>query len=287
VDSTTPEEPPVEKAPPIPDLGFFGGPPRTGTSTFASQPSSTFGAPPTSLFGTVPASPQFGTIPIPSQFGPPPAAPPFGAPPVGYYPAAASSRGLGGLPAWAIVLIAVPVVLVLVGILAAIAIPVFLDQRAKALDAATTVVFPASIENLPRQTGIDAKNATDSVLNALPRDFRDAQAGIYSDGSTHQIVVLSMRPPKGSGRIPIDASVTDFWAGARHGTPTSVTMSEPVDRDAGRLGGRMSCATLTGASTGQICVAVDSIVLVAVFDLSPSQDRNLPLRVREAVVHRS
>ncbi|MDQ1643565.1 MAG: hypothetical protein QOJ90_2916 [Actinomycetota bacterium] len=285
MDSTTPEEPPVAKAPPIPDLGFFAGPPRSGASSFATQPSSTFGAAPPSQFGGPPPS-QFGGPP-PSQFGTAPAPSQFGTGPAGYYPPAAASRGLGGLPAWAIVVIAVPVGLALLGILAAIAVPVFLNQRAKALDAATTVVFPASIENLPRQTGIDAQNAMDSVLSRLPRDFRDAQAGIYSDRSRHQIVVLSMRPPKGAGRIPIDASVTDFWAGAHHGTPTSVTMSEPVDRDAGRLGGRMSCATLTGASTGQVCVAVDSIVLVAVFDLSPSPDRNLPLRVREAVVHRS
>lgn len=51
-------------------------------------------------------------------------------------PGTAPVPAKGGMPAWAIVLIVVPVAFVIIGILAAIAIPVFLNQREKAADAA-------------------------------------------------------------------------------------------------------------------------------------------------------
>jgi hypothetical protein len=69
--------------------------------------------------------------------------------------------------------------------------------------------------------------------------------------------------------------------------PKGVVVSQENDRDAGRLGGRISCATISGASTGQVCIAVDSVVMVTVIDLTPAVDQDLPRRAREAVVHRS
>jgi type II secretory pathway pseudopilin PulG len=293
--------PPEDTTPrrPIPDLGFFGGPAKPrGSSTFGAPANAPGPRPPGGQFGGAPSTSQVGSAPSVSQFAPPPsqfgAAPsaPLGTAPTVYAgppPAytAYPHSGKSGLPVWAIVLIAVPAFFVVLGILAAIAIPVFLNQRAKGLDADTTVAYPASIQNLQRETGPEAKNQLQSVLSELPAaDYREVQGAIYSDGPEHVLLVFSARPLAGSGPIQIDDAVAGFQNGLISGLPPGVKVSQPADRDAGPLGGRISCVTLSGASSGQICVAVDSVIAVTVIDMSSSPDRNLPRQVRETVVHR-
>ena len=86
----------------------------------------------------------------------------------------------------------------------------------------------------------------------------------------------------------MDDVIAGFQRGLNSDTPGGVTYSEWRDHAAGLLGGRISCATLAGDLTGQVCVEVESTTLLAVVDLVPnaSLETDLPLRVREAVIQR-
>lgn len=76
---------------PIPDLGFFAGPPTRGSSTFGgARPTPPIGPPATGQFGAAPVN-QFGTAPA-STFGTPSAlVPSYGAGPAGPPARSASS----------------------------------------------------------------------------------------------------------------------------------------------------------------------------------------------------
>lgn len=282
----TEQAPPEGSEPrPIPDLGFFAGPPTRGSSTFGgARPTPPIGPPATGQFGAAPGN-QFGAAPAVATVPPPVYAPPvYGTPPI-YGPPPGRRRG--GLPGWVIVLICVSLVPIVIGVLAAIVIPVFLNQRAKALDVATTVTFPANIGDLSRETGPEVEEQLRLMLSGAPAGVRESQGAIYSGQSKHTLLVWSARLPKGSGSGDLNDAIAGFQDGLLKNTPPGVTVSEPADRDAGRLGGRINCATYGGAMIGQICLAVDSAVIVTIVDLVRTPDPDLPRRVREAVVHRS
>jgi hypothetical protein len=191
----------------------------------------------------------------------------------------------GVLPAWAVVLVSVVVGTLVVGLLAAIAVPVFLHQRADSLAAATTVSLPPSIENLSRVTGPDADSMLIAVMNQYPDPPPLLQGAVYSDRDRHTLVVFTMKWTEALDADYRRGVIARFEAGV-HRQPAGVHASDAADRDAGRLGGRMSCVTLTGTSIGQACVAVDPAAIVVVYDFSPSLDTDLPRRAREAVEHR-
>jgi hypothetical protein len=194
----------------------------------------------------------------------------------------------GGMPGWAIALIAVAVSVLIVMVLAAIAIPTFLDQREKErAEATTTFVWPATIEGLPQSTDTDELASLQDTVNNFPAEARDPQSGIYTDGTTRRIVLVSALFPRPAGR----ADMRDLFAGFEDGlvsnAPPGVTMSEPFDREPGRLGGRIRCATMSGAVNGQLCMAADSASMLTIVDVSPGQpDPELPRRVRETLIHR-
>ncbi len=192
------------------------------------------------------------------------------------------------MPGWAIALIAVVVSVFIVLVLAAIAIPTFLDQRERERAAATnTIVLPATIEGLPRSTDTEQQASLQSLLDGMPSELRDPQGAIYSDGAAHTIVVMSGRFPQPAGRADMRDLMAGFDDGLVSNAPPGVTMSDPSDREPGRLGGRIRCATMSGAASGQICMAADSASMLSITDVSPAPDPDLPRRVREAVIHRS
>jgi hypothetical protein len=148
------------------DLGFFASapvrPPAEVVAPDQSPVDNRFGGPP------APPAPPPGQFAPPSQFAPPPpgqfaAAAPFGAP-VGHpqqsYPPVQQRRGM---PAWAIVAICVPAALIVVGILAAIAIPVFLNAR-------NTPVAPESLGGMSATTDPQMTQAVTTVKDQLTRD---------------------------------------------------------------------------------------------------------------------
>jgi hypothetical protein len=275
---------------PVPDLGFFApvGPVRS------QQPPPTQHAVPPNQFAPPPS--QFAAPPSPfaappSPFGAP-LVTPFGTAPPAYatYPAV---QQRGGIPGWLIALIAVVVGFVIIAVLAAVAIPVFLDQRAKATAAGSTIpeapaiVLPATVEGLSRSTDPEVQARMQSLLRGLPSAVSDGQGAIYTDGSAHTIVLMSARFAHRVGPAEMSNVMAGFDNGLVSNAPPGVTMSKPFDREPGRIGGRLRCATMSGAASGQVCMSADSTSMLSISAVSPGRpDPDLPLRVREAVILR-
>jgi hypothetical protein len=113
--------------------------------------------------------------PPPGQFGPPPPQVPFGGPPAyGQPPYPPVKRS--GLPVWAIVAICVPAGVVVIAILAAIAIPVFLNQR-------STPVMPASLGGASRSSDPTMTHAVDGVHTQLSKQNPGAKVDVAGYGS--------------------------------------------------------------------------------------------------------
>ena len=88
-----------------------------------------------------------------------------------------------GLPVWAIVAICVPAGLVVLGILAAIAIPVFLNQR-------STPVMPDSIRGVARSTDPAMTQAVDEIKKQVLKQNPGHKVGTAGYGSLDAGYVL-------------------------------------------------------------------------------------------------
>lgn len=264
---------------PVPDLGFFGpaGPARSQLPLPPNPPA---------VLPSQPAEAPNLFAPPAGQFGPPPVAP-FGAGSPAVYAPYPAVQQRGGLPGWAIAAICVPVVLIVMAILAAIAIPTFLDQRERASAEATTITLPEAVEGLPRSTDPEELARLESMLHNFPAGMSEPHGFVYSDGASHRIVVVSARFPYAAGPAELRNLFAGFDDGLAPNAPPGVTMSEPFDREPGRLGGRIRCSTMSGAASGQLCTAADAVSMLTIVDVSAgATDPDLPRRVREAVVSR-
>jgi len=162
---------------------------------------------------------------------------------------------------------------VIVGILAAVAIPVFLGQRD--LSKHTTVAAPELLLGMPRLTDPNSVASEQKVMT-LPGPG-DRVVGIYGIGQS-RILVLATRYHMSSH------DKRDFLAAATsEGTQQGVTLRAV---DAGKLGGSLKCGDSTQVPL-TFCVFVDggSYGIVAVMG---SDDPNSTARsAREAFVHRT
>ena len=198
-------------------------------------------------------------------------------------------KNVSGLPTWAIVAICVPVGFVILAVLAAIAVPVFVNQRDKAVVAATTVSTPAQISGMSASTNATFQAQLQSAFSNVPACtcFDPPVSSIYTDaGSTHVVVAVA---GKVNSRFSADDRadfITGFWESARSSAGGHV--GEATEQDAGTLGGTMSCAPIAGGATGQICVAVDAGSFFFVVDTyrGGTVDPGMPVTAREAFVHR-
>lgn len=198
-----------------------------------------------------------------------------------------------GLPGWAIALIACAAGLVVVLIVAAIAIPVFLDQREKASAAATTVRMPATVAGLTQtpltpQLRDQAQALRDSVAVGMP----DPKVSVFTDSAdSHRLVVMAGKVSTVLRDREQAAAVRGFWQGVQRSLGGQTTLGTPAERPAGTLGGTLSCAAFNPAGvTGEICVAVDPGAMLVTIDILKGEgaaiDPTLPTTVREAVVKR-
>lgn len=162
-------------------------------------------------------------------------------------------------------------VIVVIGILAAIAIPVFLDQRNKAAAAHTSVVIPEQVVGLSRMH--DARSQQlEEQLRAQPGT---PEVGIYGvDGSVRAAVAVTRHAMTSSDE-------RNFFAGAEGSSEVAYAPAAT-----GSLGGTMRCGT---APTRQfsVCLFVDrgafgSITLFG--ELVGRTDTSVA--IREAVEHR-
>jgi len=225
---------------------------------------------------------------------PPPSYPPYGTRTAPPGPAGAPIRGQilppgnwnyaqsippqrSGLPGWAIALIAGGVGFVVLGILAAIAIPVFLSQRGKAEWQSTTVSLPASVAGQDRNTSAAAtKLAAGFASEGVPVD----SVGLYGPLGPDSVIVIAMKTPRFETPQEQEDTQAGFERGfaARAGTGMTLTrQAEP-----GKLGGRLSCGSM---QTVQVCVTINANSIVALVTGSSKVDPvALTRQTREAAV---
>jgi hypothetical protein len=229
-----------------------------------------------------PVAPPAWPAQQPPAYAPVSSAPPS-YPPPGYQP---------GAPAWPTptvstmsvgmkVLIAIASVIggfILLGILAAIAIPVFLNQRAKAEAAATSVSIPTQVVGLARLT--DARSL--QVEQQLRQQPGQPAVGVYGvNGSVRATVAVSRQAMSGAD----DAA---FLQGAERGFQNQgVGQVFFTAVDAGRLRGLMRCATVVSPQFS-VCVFADHGAFGSISLYGSLTGRtDVALSIREAVEHRS
>ena len=168
------------------------------------------------------------------------------------------------------------VLLVVVGILAAIAVPAFLDQRAKAEEARTTVEVPEQVLGMPHLTDpVSAQG--ERGMESLPGPG-DHLAGVFGTGSIRVLV--------GAAHYHLTAKdQREFLDAARsEATDRSMTLTKVA---AGKLGGTMSCGAAVVSVQMTLCVFVDGGSYGIVLVTGPVDDPTGTARAaREAFVHR-
>lgn len=220
---------------------------------------------------TPPRSAPAGWPPPAHGYAPAPTGPP-GWP--AYAPASSETSGL--LKALIVVSIVVGTIIVM-GILAAIAIPVFLEQRAKSEAAATTVAIPDQLLDLTRLHDARAVQL-EQQLRSQPGN---PEAGVYGVAGSVRATVSVKRQRMSSG------DERDFMTGAESSFQNQgvghVIFS---DADPGRLGGFMRCATVS-SPTFSVCLFADhgAYGSITLFGDRAGRD-DVAVSVREAVEHR-
>jgi hypothetical protein len=212
---------------------------------------------PPALTDTALTPPASGPVlPDNVYLGPPPGtvlpAPTGSAPPAwnqpgyGYGPPPPRS----GLPLWLVALIATAMALVILGILAAIAIPVFLNQRAKSQWQATSVALPGSFAGLDRLSG----TKVDALIKTMAQPPIEAKdVGAYGTLGPDIVVVVAIKSPAAMTEAHQALERADFFKGLE---TTGYALTKL--NDAGPLGGWFGCTPVAPAKpTVTICMATD------------------------------
>jgi hypothetical protein len=169
--------------------------------------------------------------------------------------------------------------LVILGILAAIAIPVFLDQRAKAAAAGITVTIPETIGGYDRLHDASATALERQLLS--PDTPGHGTAAVYgTNGHIAASVSIWTHPMTSRARA-------QFLAGAERGAATQGDgkLSAFTDADPGSLGGQMRCAQLSNVVT--LCMFADAGAYGSLMVGQPlTSGAAFAVQMREAVEHR-
>lgn len=206
---------------------------------------------------------------------PPPVAPAYpGVPQQGWGPPYAAQAASSSGRSLLIGLLAAFATLVVVGVLAAIAIPVFLQQRD--LSRRTTLSVPDQVMGIPRST--DAVGAaSEARMQALPGPG-DHVAGAYGTGTTRVLVGVARY------HMGPEAQAAYLRDAEKEATSQAVQLHGVA---AGRLGGSMRCGASTVAPL-TLCVFVDGgsygVVVVTGAGTDPTGTARA---AREAFVHRT
>jgi hypothetical protein len=195
-------------------------------------------------------------------------------PPIGRPPGSTASRVLIGLG------IAVGT-LVIVGILAAIAIPVFLNQRQK---AARNVVLPATLLSEPQIHNATADASAASALTNLQHGIlglTQAQSAYFGSPSGSPFGVAAAK----LARPPTPANESTFFSAAGRGDQYAIPLAP---ERSGPFGGRMECGELASGGAGgsaSICYSLDPAAVVEVLgiNISPAQTALLTRQVISSI----
>ena len=255
-----------------PDYDFFG-PGRRPATPPGGPPGPGYGPPPAQPYGTPPARPQQQPYGAPQQhsFAPPPLpVSPYAQPPrQAYHPVPRRSRAVTAL-----IVVAVTVVGVIgLGVLAAIAIPVFLHQRTRAEWRATTVALPETFEGGQRIA------AAPDLQPQTPLGMARMDVGNYRTDAGVRLFVVAAKA--------LDPQSVEDQAEARRGLLAGLASQGTVlqEKDAGALGGWFGCGTVN-STPSTACVATDHGSVVAIIVSGSDDPAAEALRLREAVVRR-
>jgi len=168
--------------------------------------------------------------------------------------------------------------LFVVGILAAIAIPVFLNERAQGRAAGTTVSTPEAALGWVRS---DSTNSQQFVRRMLAAPMPGEKfAAVYETPTGQRRAALLVAKV---GIAPAERAA--FLRGARD-SETRDGASSFRDVEPGPLGGVMQCGSIRGAGV-TVCNFADEAVVGTITLLGTSEGDALAVQLREAVEHRS
>lgn len=122
--------------------------------------------------------------------------------------------------------------IVVLAILAAVAIPVFLNQRARAEAGHISVSLPATVAGYPKLSG-SADASIQNIVAALPAEA-SSQGAVY--GSTRPFVVVIV-----GHHVMLPKDRSTFLNGVARSEHSEEVAQIPVDP--GPLGGEMRCGT--------------------------------------------
>jgi hypothetical protein len=223
---------------------------------------------------------RFGTpVPHPEQppgppYGAPPAAPAYGFTPYGPPPPSGPSAG-------AKVAIGIAIAagsLVVIGILAAIAIPVYLNQQAKAVAARTSVSLPDTVggdAKLPES----AQAGVRSLAAQIPAEGH-AQAAVYGRGTTATVVVIV-------GSHALSSKDQSDYLSAVSASEAKSSGVVQAKVSAGPLGGTVQCGSSPdGRHTDCAFVDAGAFGVIDVLGTGPGAQQHA-LSIRSEVEHRS
>lgn len=262
-------------------MDYYGSPPAGGPGGQSRQPGP--GAAPEASTGQNP--PPGGRTPMPPNWGQPAgsgqSAPGWGQPPTGWGPPPTAAPPFAtatrhGMPVWAKVLLFVGAAFLLL-IVAAVAIPVFLHQRAKATAARTTVQMPATAAGLVRLTDATSLRYEQHLLQA-PTPGRHVAAVYGTAAGERRALVLA-----GTAAMT-QQDQAEFLAGAERGASKSLPVPFK-DVAPGKLGGSMRCGDDPSLQLA-ICVFADGGAYGAVDLLGSERDSTRAVEIREQVEHR-
>jgi hypothetical protein len=169
------------------------------------------------------------------------------------------------------------VALILAGIVAAVAIPVFLNQRLRAEWRETTVSLPETFDGGART---DAPAALASAF-AADDAVRSAEVAVYRTDRGARVVVVAAK-----SREPMtETAGLETRRGLVAGLAENGAHLTLAEADAGTLGGWFGCGPVTG-SAADVCVATDHGAVVMVVVSGSDDPVSLARRMREAVVRR-
>ncbi len=216
--------------------------------------------------------------------------PPFGTPaPSGgpVPPPAAAVPARSGLPPWAVLLITVGAMLV-VGIVAAVALPAFQSDRQHTRLADTTVAMPPVLVGLARSTDPAIQAQVAQLATDVPSGFTHRRsAGYVGDSST--LLVVAAKPQHILTLAEQESLTRTFWAQAAASVPDGSSLAAPSTPSGAGATGTLTCADeLTADGTAPGCGDAQATALV-VFVLASSSDSGsdpkAPAQVPPAVVH--
>jgi len=186
------------------------------------------------------------------------------------------------MPTWLIVLLAVGGSLLVLGIVAAVAIPAFLQRRV----AAEAVTMPATAGGLSRVDDPASVNLRDALVGQLrSTGLTSPQAGVYAGrpGGRPRAVVWGGRHLSVSPSVEAASFFTGFSRTAGH--PMTDIRSYPP----GPLGGVLQCAALPAVAGGSsLCVWVDrgAVAGTLLFGTNPDSAAPTVRAMRADIEHR-